>query len=197
MMTDAPGNPMIFAISAISGRLEGRHQSVIQKPITCPTTKCVIWSPGWRRMQHKHLCDSCGARIEVGRAICPACGYRAGTMFSEAAAVSGGPSRSSKKQAGQPPPSMQDAVERARDSANYSLILSLLALFPVLGFILAPLSIYIAVRAIRTLKLYQVEDGRGVAAAGIIIGALALLAQASYCMLLINSQQSATSLFGL
>jgi uncharacterized Zn finger protein (UPF0148 family) len=140
------------------------------------------------------LCDRCGVRIEVGRATCPVCGGRAGTVFSETASLSAIQKASAQRQAGNPH-SIQDIIEKARDSANHSVILSLLGLFPVIGFILAPFSIYLALRATRTLKSYEVEDGRGVAAAGIIIGALALLAQISYLVLVMGSGQSLLNLF--
>ena len=146
-------------------------------------------------MQYRQtLCNSCGVKIEVGRAHCPVCGARAGTLFSESAVASAAPSLGRRQ--GPPPLSTQDNVEKARESANHSVILSLLGLFPILGFVLAPFSIYIAVRATRTLKSCQVEEGRGVAAAGIVIGALALLAQISYVVLILGANQSATSLFG-
>ena len=140
------------------------------------------------------LCNRCGVQIEVGRATCPVCGGRAGTVFSEAAPLSSIPKASTHRHGGEQL-SIQDSIEKARESANHSVILSLLGLFPVLGFILAPFSIFLAVLATRTLKSCEVEDGRGVATAGIIIGALALLAQISYLMLVMSSGQSLLKLF--
>lgn len=145
---------------------------------------------------HQNVCHSCGVKIEVGRATCPVCGARAGTVFSGAATPASG-TKTSSRRPGAETLSIQDSIEKARDRANHSVILSLLSLFPILGFVLAPFSIYLAVGAVRTLKSYQVEDGRGVATAGIIIGALAVLAQISYCVLAVGSKQSPASLFGL
>jgi hypothetical protein len=145
-------------------------------------------------MQHHNLCNSCGVKIEVGRAICPNCGARAGTVFSQAVPLPPTAKTGYRRQTNLAP-SVQDIIEKARERANHSVILSLLGLFPVLGFFLAPFSIYLALGAVRTLKSYQVEDGRGVATAGIIIGVLAVIAQISYCLLAVGSKQSPTTFF--
>ncbi|HEY6330499.1 MAG TPA: DUF4190 domain-containing protein [Blastocatellia bacterium] len=147
-------------------------------------------------MRHDHLCNSCGVKIEVGRAICPVCGARAGTVFSQSVPIPPA-SKTGNRSKTNDSLSVQDGIEKARERANHSLILSLLGLFPILGFFLAPFSIYMALGAVRTLKSYHVEDGRGVATAGIVIGALAVIAQISYCLLAVGSKQSPTSLFGL
>lgn len=144
-------------------------------------------------MQHHNLCNSCGVKIEVGRAICPVCGARAGTLFSKAVPVPPTSKTGHRRQTNEPP-SAQDNIEKARERANHSVILSLLGLAPVLGFFLAPFSIYLALGAVQTLKSYHVEDGRGVATAGIVIGILGVIAQISYCLLLLNAKQSPASL---
>jgi uncharacterized Zn finger protein (UPF0148 family) len=144
-------------------------------------------------MQHHNICNSCGVKIEVGRAICPVCGARAGTVFSKAVPVPPASKTAHRRQPNERH-SVQDDIEKARERANHSVILSLLGLAPVLGFFLAPFSIYLALGAVRTLKSYQVEDGRGVATAGIVIGALGVIAQISYCLLFVTSKQSPASL---
>jgi hypothetical protein len=142
------------------------------------------------------VCNECGVTLEVGLAKCSVCGARTGTVFSEGAPQPLTPKKAARKVVDEQL-SMHSQIEQAHERANHSVILSLIGLCPIIGFVLAPFSIFLALRATRVLKEYQVEDGRGVAAAGIIIGALAVLAQLSYFAIAISSKGSPTSIFGL
>jgi hypothetical protein len=69
-------------------------------------------------------------------------------------------------------------IEKAQESGNNSLALSLASFFcPGVGFILAGASIAMAVFALKTLKHSDSEEGRGSATAALVIGSLGIVAQ--------------------
>lgn len=143
------------------------------------------------------ICHECGVPILIGLVECQQCGAKIGTVFSESEPT---PTRYSAREAHrqkvQEHISTTNAIEKAHERANHSVILSLVSFFPLLGFGLGPTAIYMAVRSIRTMKEYNIEEGRGMAYAGIVIGLTALLAQFSYLML-VYSARPGSNPFGL
>jgi uncharacterized protein (UPF0212 family) len=134
---------------------------------------------------HK-VCPECGLSIDMGLARCPHCGKQVGTVFSETdVAPRPGPSRRSQKAAKEI--SAYHAVEKAQERANNAVALGLGSFFcPGIGFIMGSISILFGVLATRTLKQHMVEEGRGSATAGIVIGVIALIAQVCYLIYVIN-----------
>jgi hypothetical protein len=126
------------------------------------------------------VCDECGVPLALGLATCPNCGARTGTLFSEA-----GPPPDLKKFSTRPKPTAFDArhsVDKAREGANNSLYLGLASFIPLIGIALGIAAILLGVRADRTLSQCNIEDGRGPAMVGIIVGSLGLVAQISYAV---------------
>jgi len=143
------------------------------------------------------ICHECGVPILIGLVECQNCGAKIGTVFSESQPVPSGVSaRDVHRQKVQEHISTTNAIEKAHERANHSVILSLISFFPILGFGLGPTAIYMAIRSIKTMKKYNIEEGRGMAYAGIIIGLTALLAQLSYLMLVYSTKQGGNP-FGL
>lgn len=103
-----------------------------------------------------------------------------GTVFSETAqtspvAVAVGAKYRSKISA---TVDFYDKIEKAKEHGNNSLILSLFSFIcPGLGSIFAISAILLGSTAISTLKTHNIEEGRGTALAGVVIGAIALVAQ--------------------
>ena len=125
--------------------------------------------------------------LSVGVATCEHCGASVGTLFSETAAapvVSKGKRRSVMgEQAG-----FHYRIERAQERANNSVILALASFFcPGIGFFMGVAAIVMSILAARTLKADNVEDGRGSATAGLIIGVLGLIAQGGYIVYVIKT----------
>lgn len=58
---------------------------------------------------------------------------------------------------------------------------------PFLGVILGTAAIVLGAMAARSLKAHNVEDGRGSALAGLIIGVLGLIAQGAYVVYVVKS----------
>jgi len=116
----------------------------------------------------------------MGVACCSHCGSQVGTLFSETAptsavAVAGGAKYNSRISA---TVDYYDKIEKAKEHANNSLLLSLFSFVcPGVGSILAITAILLGSTAISTLKTHNVEEGRGPALAGVVIGAIALVAQ--------------------
>ena len=122
-------------------------------------------------------CPECGAPLDLGVACCSHCGGQVGTLFSETApvAVAAGSKQRSKISA---TVDYYDRIEKAKDHGNNSLLLSLFSFIcPGIGSIFAIAAILLGSKAISTLKTYNIEDGRGPATAGVVIGAIALVAQ--------------------
>jgi len=123
-----------------------------------------------------------------GVAQCNYCGAKTGTVFDESTPVAlpdkWGRLKTLPKQMDD-----QTRVEKAQDRANNSVILALSSFFPLLGIALGVGAILFAGFSMRTLKEMNVEDGRGSAMAGLVIGGLGLIAQGcllSYAMKLLS-----------
>ena len=124
--------------------------------------------------------------LSVGVANCPHCGATVGTLFSETSvpAVS---AKGNRRIDVNERIDYYDKVERAKERANNSVILALASFFPAIGFITGVAAIVLAIMAARALKAHDVEDGRGSATAGLIIGVLGFIAQGGYVVYVIKS----------
>lgn len=124
--------------------------------------------------------------LSVGVATCSYCGATVGTLFSETnaqpIAVKGKRRTGFNDQA-----NYFARIENAKERANKSVILGLTGFFPFVGFFLGVAAIVLGGLASKTLKAENVEDGRGSAAAGLIIGVLALIAQGGYIVYVMKS----------
>lgn len=125
--------------------------------------------------------------LSVGVANCSYCGATVGTLFSE----TGGPVvvTKGKRQGGiSEHVDYHHRIEKAQERANNSLILALSSFFcPGIGLVMGVAAIVLGVMAARTLKADNVEDGRGSATAGLIIGLLGLIAQGGYAVYVLKS----------
>ena len=124
--------------------------------------------------------------LSVGVANCPHCGATVGTLFSEtsppAVSVKG------KRRGGFNDHSdYYHRIEKAKDRANKAVILGLTGFFPFIGFFMAVAALVLGGMASSTLKAENVEDGRGSATAGLVIGVLALIAQGGYTVYVLKS----------
>ena len=123
--------------------------------------------------------------LSVGVATCAYCGATVGTLFSEtdvpAAAVKG------KRGKGNDQANFYDRVEKAKERANNAVILALTGFFPGIGLIMSVTAIVYSVLATKVLKAANIEDGRGSATAGLIIGILGVIAQGGYVVYVIRS----------
>jgi len=124
--------------------------------------------------------------LSIGVANCSHCGATVGTLFSETSApalsVKGKRRRGANDHI-----DYYDRVEKAKERANKAVILGLTGFFPFIGFFMGVAAIALGLMALRTLKAENVEDGRGSATAGLIIGVLALIAQGGYVVYVIKS----------
>jgi uncharacterized Zn finger protein (UPF0148 family) len=135
----------------------------------------------------KKNCHECGMPLSLGVASCPHCGASVGTLFDEAAVPPAAPKSKSRRKVGDTI-SYHQQVETAQERANNSVILGLASFFcPGIGFFMGVAAITLSVLAARTLKTHNVEDGRGSATAGLIIGVLGLIAQGGYVVYVIKS----------
>ena len=116
--------------------------------------------------------------LVMGVANCTHCGAKVGTLFDANAVVN-------KKQEDRNKwwhriPRIMDEnqrIEKAQDRANSSVILGLVSFFPFLGLALGLAGVIYAARALKELTAYNIEDGKGSGMAGLIIGALGIVAQ--------------------
>ena len=124
--------------------------------------------------------------LTVGVATCSYCGATVGTLFSETSAPAVG---AKAKRLGRINEDIDfyDRVEKAKERANNSVIFALTSFFPLIGLFTGVAAIILAVMAARTLKAHNVEDGRGSATAGLIIGVLGFIAQGGYIVYVIKS----------
>jgi hypothetical protein len=124
------------------------------------------------------FCTTCGGPINLALANCPHCGARVGTVFSERVKpVEEAP----KKRRVSQPASPHQEFEKAKGRANNSLILSLGSFIcPGVGLLLAAAAVMMGFSARRVFVQSNVEEGRGTATGGIIIGFISLIAQACY-----------------
>ncbi|HXU37611.1 MAG TPA: DUF4190 domain-containing protein [Blastocatellia bacterium] len=125
--------------------------------------------------------------LSTGVSHCANCGATVGTLFSEVAV----PAPSEKEKRHREATSNADfhyKVEKAQERANNSIILALASFFcPGIGFFLGTAAIVLGALAARSLKAHNVEDGRGSALAGLIIGVLGLIAQGAYVVYVVKS----------
>lgn len=118
--------------------------------------------------------------VSFGLANCVSCGAQIGTIFSETDFVPMGKPVQKRRIFGKET-SQYEKIEKAKDQANNSLVMSLASFFlPLLGFLLVTLAIVNGSLGLRTLTLKQVEEGRGSAIAGLVISVLGLVAQVGY-----------------
>jgi hypothetical protein len=134
----------------------------------------------------KKTCQDCGMPLTVGVANCSYCGATVGTLFSEANPSTVG---EKAKRLGRVNQSIDyyDKVEKAKERANNSVIFALTSFFPLIGFFTGLGGLILAILAARTLKAYNVEDGRGSATAGFVISVLGFIAQGGYIVYVIKS----------
>lgn len=132
-------------------------------------------------------CHDCGMPLKAGISHCANCGATVGTLFSEVAV----PTPSEKEKRHREATSNADfhnKVEKAQERANNSIILALASFFcPGIGFFLGTAAIVLGALAARSLKAHNIEDGRGSALAGLIIGVLGLIAQGAYAVYVVKS----------
>ena len=133
-------------------------------------------------------CFECGMPLIFGVAQCNYCGAKAGTVFDENTPVAL-PDKWARLKTLPKQMDERARVEKAQDRANNSVILGLTSFFPLLGIALGVGGILFAAFSMRTLKAMNVEDGRGSAMAGLVIGGLGLIAQGcliTYAMKLLS-----------
>jgi len=123
--------------------------------------------------------------LSVGVATCNNCGATVGTVFS---ATDAPPAGKSKRLRGiNENIDFYGKVEKAKERANNSLICALTSFFPVIGCFTGIAAIVLSTLAARALKANNIEDGRGSATAGLVIGLLGLIAQGGYIVYVIRS----------
>src|SRR5579862_7975274 len=96
-----------------------------------------------------NICEECGVPLALGLAVCPSCGARTGTLFSETGEKPNLPKFSSKPKSD--PFDLRYQLEKARDGANNSIYLALASFLPVLGLPLGVIAIVLGARAQRML----------------------------------------------
>ncbi|HKH21291.1 MAG TPA: hypothetical protein VKB53_10510, partial [Gammaproteobacteria bacterium] len=113
----------------------------------------------------RKVCPECGMPLAVGIARCSYCDALVGTLFDETA-LQAAPLK--EKRWGRVAQQMDDhqRIEKAQDRANNSSVLALSSFFPLLGLVLGLAAVFLGVRAARTLKALNTEDGIGSATAG-------------------------------
>ena len=111
-----------------------------------------------------------------GVAQCSYCGAKTGTVFDETAHIEL-PDRWKNLRTLPKKLDENTKIEKAQDRANSSLILALTSFFPLFGIALGLGALMYGIVSMRTLKEMNVEEGRGSATAGIVIGGLGLVAQ--------------------
>jgi hypothetical protein len=114
----------------------------------------------------------------MGLANCPNCGAQVGTVFSENVRPVEPPAK--KRRPAQQASPFYD-LEKVRSRANNALLLALGSFIcPGLGFVLGVAAIVMGLNARRLLIQFNIGEGQGTATAGIVIGAISLIAQISY-----------------
>ena len=131
-------------------------------------------------------CHQCGAPVDISLANCKHCGAQVGTVFSEDAIPSEVHKAQYRKSVAQHVDYYQ-ALEKARDRANNSMILGLASFVPGIGFILGGVAVYFGYDALKNLKEFNVDEGRGFAMAGVVIGSMGLVAQVFYTLYVMKS----------
>jgi hypothetical protein len=125
-------------------------------------------------------------QIGMGLANCSHCGAQVGTLFSETDPVVQ-PARYTKHKKIFEKEDYYTRVDKAQYRANNSVILALASVFfPGIGVLMAVFALVFSATAARTLKALNIEDGRGMATAGIVIGSIGLVAQAGYMIYIVR-----------
>ena len=125
--------------------------------------------------------------LGVGVAVCGSCGTQVGTLFSETAPPPP-TKKSSKRRRATDAEDHYGQIDKAQERANSALILSLASFFcPGIGLIMCVTAIVMSLLALRTLKRNNVEEGRGSATAGGVIGVIAVIAQIGYIVYAVRS----------
>jgi hypothetical protein len=123
----------------------------------------------------------------MGLANCGHCGAQIGTVFSETAVHTAPPVKQKRRNEVSAYVVHYQKIETALDRANSAFILSLASFFPAFGLLLAPVAIALGAIATKTLRANHIEEGRGSAMAGLVIGVLGLIAQGGYVVYIIQS----------
>ena len=134
----------------------------------------------------RKTCPECGMPLTVGVAVCSYCKATVGTLFSETA-VPVAPAKGKRHGKLNAESAFYDRIEKAKDRANKSVVLALTGFFPFIGFFMVVAAIVLALMATKALKAENIEDGRGSATAGLIIGLLGVIAQGGYVVYVIKS----------
>ncbi|HJZ68844.1 MAG TPA: DUF4190 domain-containing protein [Blastocatellia bacterium] len=135
----------------------------------------------------KKTCHECGMPLPVGIANCSHCGAAVGTLFDESSPPTID-AKSKHRHKIVRYDSKYDRIDKAKAWANNSVILGLASFFcPGIGFLMGVAALVLAVLAVRILRAEEVEEGRGPAIAGLIIGVLGLIAQAAYALYVLKS----------
>lgn len=135
----------------------------------------------------KKSCHECGMPLAMGVANCSYCGATVGTLFSETSPPVVEVKGKKRNRSFSDNANHYDRIEEAKERANKSVILGLTGFFPFIGFFMGVAAIVLGAMASKTLKAANIEDGRGSATAGLIIGTLALIAQGGYVVYVMKS----------
>ena len=117
--------------------------------------------------------------LPLGIAQCEHCGAKVGTVFDETVAqpVEG---RGKKIRAVADRVDYFQRVEDAKERANSSVILGLVSFIPMIGLALGLWGVVLSILSLKALQSVGVEEGRGQATAGLVIGLLGIIAQVCY-----------------
>ena len=131
------------------------------------------------------VCSSCRQPLSVGLANCPFCGARIGTVFSERTQPA---DVAPKRKRAPAPASPLYEMEKIKSRANNSLILALASFVcPGLGMVFSLAAVLMGVNARQAFVRAGIEEGRGAATAGIVIGLISLVAQICYAIYFLKS----------
>lgn len=147
------------------------------------------------------ICPKCGMPIEIGLAQCLECGTQVGTVFSEEN-IPREDTRVKFRQNNSAQVQYFQKIDRAQERSNNSVIIGIASFFCSIiafvagyllndvsvlvlasffccgvGFLMSLVSIFWGYESSRTLKVAQIEEGQGMATAGIIIGVIGIIAQ--------------------
>ena len=133
------------------------------------------------------VCAECGLGLDVGLAHCPHCGAQVGTIFSESAPVPA-TDRAQRRRHPSGEAFSSQKLDKARERGNQSLILALISFFcPGVGLALGVSAILLGASSLAAFKELNIEEGRGLALAGLVVGSIGLIAQFSYVLYFIRA----------
>ncbi|MEW6207244.1 MAG: hypothetical protein AB1631_02685 [Acidobacteriota bacterium] len=148
------------------------------------------------------ICPKCGIQIDIGLAQCLECGAQVGTVFSEAN-IPKEDARAKARQNNSAQLQYFQKIDRSQERANNAVIMGIASFFCSLiaffigfvlfkdisvfvfasffcsgvGFLMSLTSIFWGADSSRTLKAAQIEEGQGMATAGVVIGIIGIVAQ--------------------